>query len=215
MKKNTWFFEEQGLSLIETLISVVILGLCFLMIFNSTVLNSKMIESNSEMQSAIAARDDVKEWLTYRSQSSLVSQLNQIVFTGSISDSVVPEDEEVLFKERISHLILDNTGIQRDTEGKIVFREQENDFQNLKVREIVKYSNDYLPTNLKNRDESPYFACYIDEKGKLSDFLILVTIEGEDDKKVKENATPVVLSVFSRLSGKKLTETVMNWISEY
>jgi len=85
--------DESGFSLVEILGAIVILGIAMVMIAMLIIQNNLILSYNTRMEEAIAARDDVKEWLIYRAQTQDLADLNIGIFTARPSWMMVDPDD--------------------------------------------------------------------------------------------------------------------------
>ncbi|WP_170924710.1 type IV pilus modification PilV family protein [Candidatus Enterococcus clewellii] len=210
--------DEHGFSLLEVLFAIVILGVCFLFIASLIYQNNQAIQLNTKKEEAIFAREDVKEWLLYKAQIQDVANLNTFVFVET-SSALTAEQTE-----RREHLILDNSGIQKDSGiGRAKYGELEvpvNDSERGVFIQKIKYrltEPEFLPEALRSSENQLYLGQYIDRSGEETDYLVKVVVrrkEGIQAYNPRTDGVGLTIQVYDRIKGNLLTETYINWVAE-
>ncbi|HCN75393.1 type II secretion system protein [Pseudolactococcus plantarum] len=228
--------NEEGFTLVELLSAITILGIVLPLFIGFIVSNSKMIELNTIQTEAISVREEIREWMSYKAQSQDIADLNPYVLatTGHQPDPITLTDQEE--KLRASHLILDKSGIQKDTLGKAKYGEQVpadklvDDDGNIitssptrqQTRQVVYLSSGFaLPKLNLSAEKKRYVGMYVGE-GALRfkvDYAVLVEAA---PKAIKKGATATVadnqdsgilvtLRIYNSKTGKELTNTQFHW----
>jgi hypothetical protein len=221
--------NEDGMTLAEVLISVVILGTTFMLFASMIVRNQKFIALNEKVKEAQYVRDDIKEWMGYRAQSQDIAGLNQYVFIHSVKKNNSLTDKQ---QTRIKYLILDNSGIQKGPytgsptlygEQAIVYGDRAPGGENKERKIEYKYSNkeSTLPSSFKDAhgksiEEANYLGKYIGSETKNS-FLVIckITDKAANVKDYREEGLELTLEVYDEDTGKFMTDTVFKWVADY
>ncbi|MGL4696659.1 type IV pilus modification PilV family protein [Enterococcus larvae] len=215
--KRVWL-DERGFSLLEVLFAIVLLGVCFLFISSMIYQNKQAIQINKKKEEAIFVREDVKEWLVYKAQIQDIANLNTFVFV----ESAAVFNEEQL--ERRNHLILDNSGIQKESgTNKAKYGELEMPVTDSDRGTFIQKVNyrlsdpDFLPEALQSDVNQLYLGQYLNHLGEETDFLIEVVVQrkaaiAEYDPRV--DGVGLTIKVYDQNSGSLLTETYINWVAE-
>ncbi|MBO0440840.1 type II secretion system protein [Candidatus Enterococcus ikei] len=225
--------DEDGLTLIEVLVAVVILGTSFMLLASMLVRNQQMIELNEKKKEAQYIRDELREWIGYRGQTQDLAGLNQYVF--SIRDNQNLTDSQ---KIRRNYLILDNSGIQTNSGHLPIYGEQEIDLTDRvdKTNEAEKkqqerkieynYPNkaNILPKKWKDaeegtleKEESNYLGRYIGTVNQ-HNYLVLCKVNFKNTSKnydPRKDGVEVVLEIYDEKTGHLMTDTLFNWVITY
>lgn len=212
--------DEEGLSLIEILATMVILGIALLGFSSLMYQNFIVIDQNKLKEEAIFCREDIKEWLTYRAQNQDVANLNTFTLTTPKNgESSLTEEQWT----RRKHLILDESGIQSDSKGDALYGEVSRD-GNIDRGEIVskvKYSLDgqLLPDSLLQEDEfnKYYIGEYLNQSVE-NPMLVKIQVirkSSSSDYNPRTDGVRLNILIYSKESGTLLTETYLNWVAEY
>ncbi|MTD42411.1 hypothetical protein GIX45_28050 [Erwinia sp. CPCC 100877] len=232
--------NEDGLTLVEVLISVVILGTTFMLFASMFVRNQQLITLNEKIKEAQYVRDDIKEWMGYRAQTQDLIDLNRSTLSYRLGDysltSLSPEAVE-FFKTRTNYLILDNSGVKPGSHIPPItaipsgddeiefFADRQADYKNRvisgeekQVRK-VNYGGGFsrIPDDFKKTTEDiKYLGKYIGDKTKYS-FLVTcrVTDKHSDVKNYYEEGLEVNLEIYDEESGNVLSDTTFNWVPDY
>ena len=229
--------DEEGMSIVELLGAITILGIVLPLFVGYIILNSKMIAANTIQTEAIAIREDIREWMSYRAQSQDIYELNPYVMTttGNRPGPVYPT-EEGIEKVRAKHLILDKSGIMKDDQGNPMFGEQipsdivvvgkQRSSESRNRRQVLDYDYEKKGVSLKASvlsDIKPYVGQYV---GLGYDKLAInyaVLVEA-DPKEFEKNANTsdnsvsgilVTLRVYNGITGAELTNTQFHWNADY
>ncbi|MGK0551207.1 type IV pilus modification PilV family protein [Enterococcus faecalis] len=238
-KSSTLFFtNEQGFSFIEILGAIVILGISLILIASMIFQNRKAIALNTQREEAIAVRDDIKEWLSYKAQIQDITNLNQWVYLFGDTNA------------RQRHFILDNSGIQYEA-GKAKYGEipiDESDTRRGRFIRKVQYdppTGSFLPAVLaEDENNKLYMGQYLTETGTATNYLVKVLVTKiaqetggtiADARSVTNRSADIVLldsyferpgyydtrndgvlltiQIFDKVTGRFLTETYLNWVA--
>jgi hypothetical protein len=221
--------NEDGMTLAEVLISVVILGTTFMLFASMLIRNQKFIALNEKIKEAQYVRDDIKEWMGYRAQTQDIAALNQYVFIHSVKKNNSLTDKQQL---RISHLILDNSGIQYGPyasspatygEKKIEYGSRMDGGEERAQKIDYKYKNkeSTLPSSFKDdhgksTEEANYLGKYKGSKTKNS-FLVIckITDKAANVQDYREEGLELTLEIYDEETGKFMTDTVFKWVADY
>lgn len=208
--------NEAGLSLIEILASIVIFGIALLGFASLMYQNFVAIDQNELVERSYYVRDDLKEWLNYRAQSQDIANLNQYALT-------LPKEGEAAYtpeqKARSEHFILDESGIQLNpTTNQAEYGEIPRDLSVDRGEIIEKVHYDFsgklLPAPLKQDKFNKY---YVGEYLADPDFLVKINVKKQatDSGNPRTDGVRLTIQIYSKETGKRLTETYLNWVSEY
>ncbi|MGX7420623.1 type IV pilus modification PilV family protein [Carnobacterium gallinarum] len=208
--------DENGFSLIEVLASIIIFGIALLGLTSLMYQNFSAIDQNELTERAFYVRDDIKEWLNYKAQSQDIANLNQFVLT-------LPKQGEVMYTEeqqvRSRYLIVDESGIQVDPgTNKSKFGEiaRDTSVDRGKIVEKVHYdfSGNQLP-DILNQDK--FNKYYMGEYVEDPSFLVKISAKKKSDSSYEPRTDGMMLTIqiYSKETGKLLTETYTNWVPEY
>lgn len=209
--------DEAGFSLIEVIGAIVILGISFLLIASLVIQNNYAINFNKQQEEAIAARDDIKEWLLYKAQIQDIANLNPWVFTEP------SHAESTAMQQRRNHLVVDNSGIQY-AQGQPLYGETpidiEDDLRGTFIRKVeYKFDGDELPENLAYSEYAPfYIGHYLSENGEATDYLVKILVEQDTtsaDFDPRRQGVRLIIQIYGKARGDLLTETILNWVIEY
>ncbi|MBO0475009.1 prepilin-type N-terminal cleavage/methylation domain-containing protein [Enterococcus ureasiticus] len=225
--------NEDGLTLIEVLVAVVILGTSFMLLASMLVRNQQMIELNEKKKEAQYIRDELREWIGYRAQTQDLAGLNQYVF--SVKDSERLTNDQ---KIRRNYLILDNSGIQTNSGNVPIYGEQEidltdrvdktNETENKQQERKIEYNYPdkarLLPEKWKDADEgslekeeSNYLGRYIGTANQHT-YLVLCKVGFKNTSSnydPRRDGVEVVLEIYDEKTGQLITETLFNWVITY
>ncbi len=217
-RKETAWRDEHGFSLLEVLFAIVLLGVCFLFIVSMIYQNRQAIQLNKKKEEAIFVREDVKEWLGYKAQIQDIANLNAFVFVES---SAAFTGEQM---ERRNHLILDNSGIQKESgTNKAKYGELEMPLSDSDRGTFIRKINyhltdsDFLPEALRSTVNQLYIGQYISNSGEETDFLVEVVVQrktGLVDYNPRTDGVGLGIKVYDKRNGNLLTETYINWVAE-
>lgn len=212
--------DEEGLSFIEILATMVILGIALLSLSSLMYQNFIVIDQNKLKEEAIFCREDIKEWLTYRAQTQDVTNLNTFVLTTPKNgESSLTEEQRI----RRSYLILDESGIQIDSKGDALYGEISRDgsIDRGEIVSKVKYNftGDLLPDSLLQEDEynKYYIGEYVNQSVENS-LLVKVQVVRKSDRSdynPRKDGVRLDILIYSKESGMLLTEIYLNWVAEY
>ncbi|EPH61809.1 prepilin-type cleavage/methylation protein [Enterococcus casseliflavus 14-MB-W-14] len=218
--------DESGFSLVEILGAIVILGIAMVMIAMLIIQNNLILSYNTRMEEAIAARDDVKEWLIYRAQTQDLADLNIGIFTARPSWMMVDPDDPS--EVRRHHLVLDNSGIQYNAQGQPMYEEIPIAVDDLNrgrfIRKVVyDHSGAHLPQPLANSEENRlYMGTYLSENEETTNYLVKVSIREDPRHGLREDTYDrrqlgigLIIQVFDKQTGVFLTETYLHWVVDY
>lgn len=216
--------NEKGMTLIEIVAAMLILGIALAGLATMTSQNFIAIDQNKLKEEAAFVRDDIKEWLNYRAQTQDIANLNPLALKNEKSISGLLTDKELA--ERYKHLILDESGVQVDPQtGKNKYGEvlrNKSDTGRGKFISKVEYdlSGSFLPNGLKKNEFNKYnIGKYIGTKTENDAFLVEVkataTTGGTDDSDVRKRGLELTILIYSQDTGALLTETQMRWVPEY
>lgn len=220
-------FDESGFTLVEILGAIVILGIALVMIAMMIIQNNLILSYNTRMEEAIAVRDDVKEWLTYRAQTQDVANLNLWLFTTRSPGMILNPDEQL--ENRRQHLIVDNSGIQYDSHGQSFYGEIPipiDDANRGRFIRKVAYdlTGDHLPHSLVHSEVNRlYMGTYLSENDQPTNYLVKISIRDDrvydntqvEDLDRRQQGMGLVIQVFDKQTGEFLTETFMHWVVDY
>ncbi len=214
--------DETGISMIELLATIVLLGISLVTLASFMAQNFMAIDLNTKLEEAIFVREDIKEWLSYRAQSQDIANLNTFFFAGEkVNDSTLP---------RLKYLLLDESGIRRDAiTGKAIFGEITRDqgIDRGKIINKVRYdlTGALLPDTLKKDDENKYkIAQYLDRQGNPTDYLVSVKRYGivvppraylKNSSYRNDQGFHLLILVYDKKTGKLLTEGTLYWVADY
>ncbi|MBO0470872.1 hypothetical protein JZO66_09965 [Enterococcus sp. DIV0242_7C1] len=220
--------NEEGLTLAEVLVSVVILGTTFMLLASMLIRNQQLIELNEKKKEAQYVRDELKEWMGYRGQTQDLAGLNPYVF--SIRDERHLTDQQ---KSRRAYLILDNSGIQMKDDGSKqipLYGEEKIDYtgrveagkENIERKVDYHYSEKEaeLPDRWKNSDgsikeEAHYLGKYIGNQTNHF-FVVLCKVNyKEGTKDLRKDGIELNLEIYDGKTGAFMTDTVFNWVVDY
>ncbi len=228
--------DEEGMPIVELLGAITILGIVLPLFVGYIILNSKMIAANTIQTEAIAIREDIREWMSYRAQSQDIYELNPYVMTttGGRPNPVYPKEGIEIV--RAKHLILDKSGIMKDDQGNPMFGEQipsdivvvgkQRSSESRNRRQVLDYDYEKKGVSLKASvlsDIKPYVGQYV---GLGYDKLAInyaVLVEA-DPKEFEKNANTsdnsvsgilVTLRVYNGITGAELTNTQFHWNADY
>lgn len=212
--------NEAGFSAFEILFAVALLGMSFMWLSSFMLQNADMIEMNQKKEEAIQVREDLKEWLNYRGQTQDVVGLNPYVLLSlSAADQTALQPEQV---ERRAHLIIDNSGIQKNSSNVSLYGEVPIEGTNERGKIIRKleydFTGNHLPDTLKTDLNKLYMGVYLNDKGNPTDFLALLSVKMKENVAnydPKQDGVEIEIKIYDRISGGQLTNTTINWVSEY
>ncbi|MGY3777464.1 type IV pilus modification PilV family protein [Isobaculum melis] len=214
--------NEEGLSMIEILAAVVILGIALLQLSSLMYQNFIAIDQNKLKEEAIFVREDIKEWLTYRAQNQDVANLNTYALLWEFNNAGTYTEEQTM---RRKHFILDETGIQVDVNtGENIYgeiaREASAERGELVSKVRYDFSGSLLPDALQQDPYNKYYIGeYIDSEADEPLFLVKILVEPKDilNKKYDARTGGVGLNIliYSKETGKLLTETYLNFVAAY
>lgn len=211
--------DENGFSLIEILVAVVLLGSCFMLLATLIHQNALAIQLNKRKEEAAYVREDIKEWLLYKRQIQDLADLNRYVFAQT--DKNLTTEQEA----RRGHLILDNTGIQKDSASQPLYGEmgiKETDSDNKRGNFVPKViyhldTSEFLPTSLQSATNQLYIGEYVSPKKEASDFLVEVQAKkpkADQAYNARTNGIDLTIMIYDKKTGSLLTSTVLNWVVE-
>ncbi|MCB5952537.1 prepilin-type N-terminal cleavage/methylation domain-containing protein [Enterococcus sp. BWT-B8] len=210
--------DERGFSLLEILIAIVLLGTSFLFLASMIYQNNQAIKLNKRKEEAIFVREDIKEWLLYKSQLQDIANLNSFVF---IEFKASLDEGQIA---RRNHLILDNSGIQRDVlTGKGKYGEIEvplSDDERGTFIQKLKYhltDADFLPESLRTDGNQLYIGQYVDRFNEETDFLVKIVVNhkvGVSEYNPRTDGVSLNILIYDKQNGSLLTETYVNWVVE-
>jgi len=209
--------NERGFSLIEVLATLILLAFSLSSLFYFIQQNFVVIERNKIQEQAIFVREDIKEWMTYRAQAQDIISLNPIISQVNVKTFLQPA-----YIERMNHLILDETGIQRDSEtGRALYEEVERDSLEggrgqIVSKVIYDLSDDSLPKILRSDPYNKfYIGEYINSEKSRSGILVKIKIKSKediDDYIPQVDGVDVSIIIYSKKTGELLTETWLHWV---
>lgn len=220
-------FDESGFTLVEILGAIVILGIALVMIAMMIIQNNLILSYNTRMEEAIAVRDDVKEWLTYRAQTQDVANLNLWLFTTRSPGMILAPDEQL--ENRRQHLVVDNSGIQYNSYGQSLYGEIPIPIHDVdRGRFIRKVAYDltgaHLPDSLVHSEQNRlYMGTYLSENDQPTNYLVKIAIREDqlhditqaDSLDRRQQGMGLIIQVFDKSTGEFLTETYMHWVVDY
>lgn len=221
--------KEDGLTLIEVLVAVVILGTSFMLLASMLVRNQQMIELNEKKKEAQAIRDELREWMGYRGQTQDLAGLNQYVFSVKNNEHLTTSQ-----KVRRNYLILDNSGIQTNGGNISIYGEQKVDLTgrvettNKQQERKIEYSypdkRTLLPKKWKDaeegtleKEESNYLGRYIGTANQ-HNYLVLCKVHFKNTSKKydpRKDGIEVFLEIYDESTGRLMTDTLFNWVITY
>ncbi|MBP1042782.1 prepilin-type N-terminal cleavage/methylation domain-containing protein [Vagococcus sp. BWB3-3] len=209
------FRDEKGFSLIEIIVAVILLGSCFMLLATLVHQNSLAIQLTKRKEEAAFVREDIKEWLLYKGQIQDIAYLNNYVFV-QIQQGKNLTDKQIA---RRGHLILDNTGIQRDGSlpvyGEVEVKEVDSKRGNF-VRKVKYYPTEanFLPEKLRSEVNQLYIGEYL-HGTKGTDFLVEIQVstpETNASYNPRTEGVDLTILVYDKKNGSLLTSTVLNWV---
>lgn len=215
--------NEQGFSLIEIIVAVVILGTCFMLLATLIHQNSLTIKLNKRKEDAIFVREDIKEWLSYKGQIQDLANLNNYVFIRPTKSLDLVETA------RQGHFILDNTGIQTESStdstikyGEIKIPETDSDRGSFvqKLKYHLKTSEEevnFLPESLRTETNQLYMGEYVNSSKETTNFLVKVQAEwtsADVSYMPRTDGIDLTILIYDKDTGALLTSTVLNWVTE-
>lgn len=221
--------KEDGLTLIEVLVAVVILGTSFMLLASMLVRNQQMFELNEKKKEAQAIRDELREWMGYRGQTQDLAGLNQYVFSVKNNEHLITSQ-----KVRRNYLILDNSGIQTNGGNISIYGEQKVDLTgrvettNKQQERKIEYSypdkRTLLPKKWKDaeegtleKEESNYLGRYIGTANQ-HNYLVLCKVHFKNTSKKydpRKDGIEVFLEIYDESTGRLMTDTLFNWVITY
>ncbi|MCJ1977233.1 type IV pilus modification PilV family protein [Lactococcus paracarnosus] len=232
--------DEDGMSLAELLGAMVILSIVLPLLIGFIVANAKMIEQNTILTEAISVREEIREWMGYRAQSQDIADLNAYVLanTGHQPSPISLTDPAGIV--RASHLILDESGIEKDVLGEPKFDEKvpsnrliDDDgnpitgpvTRNRSQQVSYKMPGGFpLPKLNISADSKRYVGMYVGPDATQQKVAYAVLVEAAPKQMTTETGAIaenndagilVTLRIYNSESGKELTNTQFYWSADY
>lgn len=233
--------HEDGFTIAELLCAIVIISIVLPLLMGFIVTNAKMIELNTIQTEAIDVREEIREWMSYKATSQDIADLNPYVLatTGHQPTPITTHDsaEEEM---RAGYLILDESGIPKDKNGKAKFGEsvptkvlidddgQEISGSNRSRTTQVIYGGGSDFSKLKiadtSREKQEYVGMYAGEGAQQYKTQFAVLVEAAPKAITVQTATStaenydsgilVTLRIYDVKTGKELTNTQFHWVAD-
>lgn len=208
--------DEKGFSLIEIIVAVVLLGSCFMLLATLIHQNSLAIQLTKRKEEAAFVREDIKEWLLYKGQIEDIANLNHYVFVQTKEGKQLTVEE----KARRGHLILDNSGIQKESllpiYGEVEVKETDGNRGNFSKKVSYHLTEaTFLPEKLRSDSNLLYIGEYVGATQTTSKFLVEVQVSIPDVSLTynpRRDGVNLTIMIYDKKTGGLLTSTILNWV---
>ena len=210
--------NEDGVSLVEVIASIVLLGVLLPSAAYLFVFSQNIIQNNQARSEAIQVAEDIKQNFEYRSQTQDWADLNRV----SLVEFHEKSDKDDMLKLRREHLILDNSGVEYKNEkpmyGEYLIDEKSEERGEF-IRKINYDSHFKLPEQINTVENQKYMGNYIKwNKAKKeyleTDYLVRVDVLTDDEKRIEESVD-LEIGVWDKKNGSKLYSTVYKWVVKF
>lgn len=208
--------DQKGFSLIEIIVAVILLGSCFMLLATLIHQNSLAIQLTKRKEEAAFVREDIKEWLLYKGQIQDIANLNNYVLVQADAGKTLTDKQ----KARRNHLILDNSGIQKESSlplyGEVEVKEVDGDRGDF-TKKVTYHPTEaaFLPEKLRSDVNQLYIGEYIDGTQGTSTFLIEVQVTIPDQAvgySPRREGVNLTILIYDKKTGGLLTSTILNWV---
>lgn len=208
--------DEKAFSLIEIIVAVILLGSCFMLLATLIHQNSLAIQLTKRKEEAAFVREDIKEWLLYKGQIQDIANLNNYVLVQADTGKTLTDKQ----KARRDHLILDNSGIQRESSlplyGEVEIKEVDSARGEF-TKKVTYHPTEatFLPEKLQSDVNQLYIGEYIDGTQRLSTYLVDVQVTIPDQAvgyNPRREGVNLTILIYDKKTGALLTSTILNWV---